>query len=93
MSSIILFLSRLLSSRLERKRALLPSSRNQEGFLEGFSQFKIGKGIDLGNTCDIDFADALAYFEEDPQIRVIGLYIESIKNGEKFLGSGKEGGP
>jgi acyl-CoA synthetase (NDP forming) len=55
------------------------------GFLEGFSQFKIGKGIDLGNTCDIDFADALAYFEADPQIRVIGLYIESIKNGKKFL--------
>jgi acyl-CoA synthetase (NDP forming) len=55
------------------------------GFLEGFSQFKIGKGIDLGNTCDINFADALAYFEEDPQIRVIGLYIESIKNGRKFL--------
>ena len=55
------------------------------GFLEGFSQFKIGKGIDLGNTCDIDFADALAYFEDDPQIRVIGLYIESIKNGKKFL--------
>ena len=55
------------------------------GFLEGFSQFKVGKGIDLGNACDIDFADALAYFEEDPQIRVIGLYVESIKNGEKFL--------
>jgi len=56
------------------------------GFLEGFSQFKIGKGIDLGNTCDVDFTDALAYLEDDPQIRVIGLYVESIKNGEKFLG-------
>lgn len=55
------------------------------GFLEGFSQFKIGKGIDLGNTCDIDFADALTYFEDDPQIRIIGLYVESIKNGKKFL--------
>lgn len=55
------------------------------GFLEGFSEFKIGKGIDLGNTCDVDFTDALAYLEDDPQIRVIGLYVESIKNGEKFL--------
>ena len=55
------------------------------GFLEGFSQFKIGKGIDLGNTCDIDFADALTYFEDDPQTRMIGLYVESIKNGKKFL--------
>lgn len=55
------------------------------GFLGGFSQFKIGKGIDLGNTCDIDFADALTYFEDDPRIRIIGLYVESIKNGKKFL--------
>jgi len=59
------------------------------GFLEGFSQFKIGKGIDLGNTCDIDFADALSYFEDDPQIHIIGLYVESIKNGEKFLEAAK----
>ncbi len=55
------------------------------GFLEGFPQFKIGKGIDLGNTCDIDFSDALIYFEDDPKIRVIGLYIEGIRNGKKFL--------
>lgn len=55
------------------------------GFLEGFSQFEVGKGIDLGNTCNIDFDDALTYFEDDPQIRVIGLYIEGMKNGKKFL--------
>lgn len=55
------------------------------GFLEGFSQFEIGKGVDLGNTCNIDFDDALTYFEDDPQIRVIGLYIEGVKNGKKFL--------
>jgi acetyltransferase len=55
------------------------------GFLEGFPQFKIGKGIDLGNTCDIDFDDALTYFEDDPEIRVIGLYMEGIRKGKKFL--------
>lgn len=55
------------------------------GFLEGFSQFEVGKGVDLGNTCNIDFDDALTYFEDDPQIRVIGLYIEGIKNGKIFL--------
>jgi acyl-CoA synthetase (NDP forming) len=55
------------------------------GFLEGFPQFKIGKGIDLGNTCDIDFCEALTYFEDDPQIKVIGLYMEGIKNGDKFI--------
>ena len=55
------------------------------GFLEGFPQFRIGKGIDLGNTCDIDFDDALTYFEDDPNIRVIGLYMEGIRDGNKFL--------
>jgi acetyltransferase len=55
------------------------------GFLEGFPQFRIGKGIDLGNTCDIDFDDALTYFEDDPNIRVIGLYMEGIRDGKKFL--------
>ena len=59
------------------------------GFLEGFFQFKIGKGIDLGNTCDIGFVDALTYFGNDPQIRIIGLYIESVKDGRKFLEAAK----
>ncbi len=55
------------------------------GFLEGFPQFKIGKGIDLGNTCNIDFDDALTYFEDDPNIQVIGLYMEGVRDGKKFL--------
>jgi len=59
------------------------------GFIEGFSQFKVGKGIDLGNTCDIDFADAINYFEDDPQIRLIGLYVESIKDGRRFIEAAK----
>jgi acyl-CoA synthetase (NDP forming) len=63
------------------------------GFLEGFPQFKIGKGIDLGNTCDIDFNDALTYFEDDPHIRIIGLYIESVRNGRKFLEIAKRVAP
>jgi len=55
------------------------------GFIQGFSQFKIGKGIDLGNTCDVDFGDALNYLEDDPQIRIIGLYVEHIRDGAKFI--------
>ena len=44
----------------------------------------IGKGIDVGNTCDVDFADALEYFERDPQVKVIVLHIEGINNGQRF---------
>ncbi len=70
---------------MKREESPIAFISQSGGFLEGFHQFKIGKGIDLGNACDIDFTEALTYFEEDPQVRVIGLYMEGIKNGEKFL--------
>jgi acetyltransferase len=44
----------------------------------------IGKGIDVGNTCDVDFADALEYFEHDPDVKVIVLHIEGVNNGKRF---------
>ncbi|MFC1944386.1 acetate--CoA ligase family protein [Chloroflexota bacterium] len=47
----------------------------------GLPRFRFGKAIDLGNTCDVDFADALAYFEDDPDIRVLMLHIEGFKKG------------
>lgn len=45
----------------------------------------LGKGIDLGNTCDIDFADGLEYFENDPETKLIVLHVEGISNGKKFF--------
>lgn len=45
----------------------------------------IGKGIDLGNASDIDFADALEYFEDDPDIKLIVLYVEGIREGRRFF--------
>ena len=55
------------------------------GFLEGFSEFAPGKSIDLGNMCDIDFAEMLEYLENDPEIRIIALHIEGLKDGKRFL--------
>ena len=48
-------------------------------------QAPLGKLVDLGNACDIDHADVLEYLEDDPDIKVIVLYIEGIKNGRRFL--------
>lgn len=45
----------------------------------------VGKGIDLGNTCDIDFADGMEYFENDPDIKVLFLHIEGIRDGKRFM--------
>lgn len=45
----------------------------------------LGKAFDLGNTCDVDFADVLEYFEADPQVEVIALHMEGIQDGRRFL--------
>jgi acyl-CoA synthetase (NDP forming) len=54
-------------------------------FFLGFTRLRFGKVIDLGNACDVDLADALAYFEDDPDTKVIALHIEGIQEGKKFL--------
>lgn len=48
-------------------------------------QGPVGKIVDLGNAGDIDFADALEYYEADPDTKVIFLHIEGIKGGKRFL--------
>jgi acetyl coenzyme A synthetase (ADP forming)-like protein len=46
----------------------------------GFSKF-----INLGNKCDVDEADCLAYLCDDPQTKVIAIYVEGIKDGRKLF--------
>lgn len=41
----------------------------------GFSKI-----IGLGNRCNVDFADILEYLEEDPETKVISLFIEGVGN-------------
>jgi len=43
------------------------------------------KAVSLGNECDLTAADLLAYLGDDPETRVIGAYLEGIKNGPAFL--------
>jgi len=45
----------------------------------------IGKGVDLGNSCDIGFYDALSYFAEDTQIKIIAIHMEGLNQGREFL--------
>lgn len=55
-------------------------------FFHGFPEIRlVGKGIDIGNACDIGFIESLEYFENDPQIKVIGLHIEGINDTKGFL--------
>ncbi len=41
--------------------------------------------ISVGNKSDIDEADLLVYLADDPATRVILLYIEGVKNGERLV--------
>jgi len=56
-------------------------------FITGFYTFTgpMGKAIDLGNTCDVDFADVLEYYAADPNTQIVVLHIEGIQDGRKFL--------
>ena len=46
---------------------------------------KISKVATMGNKVDLDEADFLEYFVEDPQTRVIVIYEEGVKDGRRFL--------
>ncbi len=73
---------------------LLPSAHDEVpvalisqsgGLLEGFWGFSFGKAVDLGNMCDVDFADVLEYLEDDPETKVITLHMEGVKDGRRFV--------
>ena len=47
-------------------------------------QLPIAKLADLGNTSDLEIAEVLAYLRQDPDTRVVGLFLESVRDGEAF---------
>ena len=47
--------------------------------------FNFSKAISYGNAIDLNEADFLRYFAEDDETKVIGAYIEGVKDGRRFL--------
>ncbi len=45
----------------------------------------VSKIIGVGNKLDIDDDDLIEYFSKDPDTKVIGLYIEAVKDGRAFM--------
>jgi acyl-CoA synthetase (NDP forming) len=43
------------------------------------------KAISFGNACDLDSTDFLAYLGDDPETKVIAMYVEGVKDGKRFL--------
>jgi acyl-CoA synthetase (NDP forming) len=46
----------------------------------------ISKVACLGNKCDVDESDVLEYLAADPATRIIAMYLESVTDGQRFLG-------
>ncbi|MBN2065817.1 MAG: CoA-binding protein [Candidatus Thermoplasmatota archaeon] len=45
----------------------------------------VSKIIGVGNKLDIDDDDLIEFFSHDPDTKVIGLYIEAVKDGRAFM--------
>ena len=50
----------------------------------------LSKSLSVGNEANIDVVDCLDYYKDDPYTQVIGLYLEELKRGKKFLELAKE---
>jgi acyl-CoA synthetase (NDP forming) len=47
--------------------------------------FKVSKACAIGNKCDIDETDVLAYLGNDDSTEAVVMYLESIVRGREFL--------
>jgi 3-hydroxypropionyl-CoA synthetase (ADP-forming) len=59
-------------------------------FMETSDAFGMSKMISYGNRSDVDEADMIWYLSEDPQTKVIGLYVEGFGDGRKFMNAAKK---
>ena len=58
-------------------------------FMETSDSFGMSKMVSYGNRSDVDEADMIWYLSEDPQTKVIGLYVEGLGDGRKFMNTAK----
>ncbi len=60
---------------------------SEEAYLQGV---EINKSVSFGNGVVLDSADYLDYFGRDAGIKIIGMYLEGVKDGRRFIGLLKE---
>ncbi len=59
-------------------------------YLSSFEGLQLSKGIGLGNKVDVDETDALSYLMDDEQTKIIGMYLEDVRDGHRFLETAKK---
>ena len=83
-------------SEQAQKQGLIPGSVSlvvQSGMLSAIflidlmsnATMGVSKVCSVGNKVDVNECDLLEYFIDDPDTRVIGLYLESFADGRRFL--------
>lgn len=55
-----------------------------------YQGININKSVSFGNGIVLDSPDFLEYFGQDPAIKAIGMYLEGVKNGRRFVSVLKE---
>jgi len=45
---------------------------------------RFSKVVSYGNACDVDETDLLEYLIHDPETEMVAVYIEGVKDGERF---------
>ena len=58
---------------------------NPQAFPYSDLHYGLSKICDFGNKCDVDECDLLQYLGSDPATKVITMYLESIRDGRRFL--------
>ncbi|HEY9385837.1 MAG TPA: acetate--CoA ligase family protein [Nitrososphaeraceae archaeon] len=59
-------------------------------FMETSDAFGMSKMVSYGNRSDVDEADMIWYLSEDSSTKVIGLYVEGLGDGRKFMNTAKK---
>ena len=70
--------------RVSSKKAPVAFLGQSGLFVQGFSNLHIGKAIDIGNGCDIGFSELVSELLDDPEIKIIALHIEELKDHSSF---------
>jgi 3-hydroxypropionyl-CoA synthetase (ADP-forming) len=81
--------SRMLRPKQGNVAFLSQSGTVGIAFMETSDAFGLSKMISYGNRSDVDEADMIHYLAQDPNTNVIGLYVEGLGDGRKFMNSAK----
>ena len=81
--------TRMVRAKLGNVAFLSQSGTMGISMLETADTFGLSKMVSYGNRSDVDEADMIWYLANDPQTKVIALYVEGFGDGRKFINAAK----